>query len=465
MKYVLRITVFAFLLLSFENLSAQDESLTKEYKEQAIQKLSELMNDFYIFPEVAKTTEQHLISQLKSGHFKQFNDTESFATALTESVQHINKDKHMRIWKNRPYEAPEQTPERMIEEQLDRKDRNRKYNAGFTTVKIMEGNVGYLDLRSFAGLGMGRHFADAYMKLIAQTDAVIIDMSKNGGGDPAMVQYLCSFFFKGNVHLNSLYFREGDRTIDFFTLDEVEGEKMLDVPLFVITGKKTFSGAEEFSYNMQTRKRATLIGETTGGGANPGGSRVINSDLTVFIPTGMAINPITKTNWEGVGVIPEIKTTAEEAQSKAHEMAMVAAESYREDSNAKFTKKYNELNASFSSFKKGQSDDIVLNSVKKSLADDILGEAEVNMLGYTYLMNFEKPEVAESIFKANTVLFPNSPNVYDSYAESLMVNGKLELSAENYQKAVDVATKNENGDVEFYQMNLDKVKTMIKEKK
>ena len=192
---------------------------------------------------------------------------------------------------------------------------------------------------------------------------------------------------------------------------------------------------------------------------------MINSDLTVFIPTGMAINPITKTNWEGVGVIPEIKTTAEEAVEKAHEMAKTAAESFRKENKEKFTKKFNELNASIDSYTKGQSDDIILNSIKKCLADKILGEGEVNMLGYAYLMNFEKPFAAESIFKANTVLFPDSPNVFDSYAEALMVNGNLELSAENYQKAVDVATKNENGDVEFYKMNLEKVKTMIKEKK
>lgn len=465
MKLVLKITVYTFFLVSFISINAQDESLSKEYKQEAIQNLSKMMNDFYVFPEIAKKTEIHLLSQVKSGHFDQFEDNESFAAALTESVQAINKDKHMRIWKNRPYEAPEQTPERMIEEQLDQRVRNRNYNAGFTTVKIMEGNVGYIDLRSFAGLGQGKAFADSYMKLIAQTDAVIIDMSKNGGGDPAMVQYLCSFFFKDKVHLNSLYFREGDRTIDFWTLDEIDGERMPDVPLFVITGAKTFSGAEEFSYNMQTQKRATLVGETTGGGANPGGTRMITKDLTVFMPTGMAINPITKTNWEGVGVVPEIKTTAEEAQNKAHELAMLAAESFRKETKEAFTKKYKELYESLESYTEAQSDQIVLNSIEKCLKDEILGEGEVNMLGYAYLMDFNKPKTAEAIFKANSVLFPNSPNVFDSYAEALMINGDLESSLLNYQKAVDVSKKNDDGEVEFYQANLDKVKEMIKEKK
>ncbi|MFT6338184.1 MAG: hypothetical protein ACJATI_004956 [Halioglobus sp.] len=465
MKLALRLSVYLIVSFLCFNTSAQENHLTKEYKKQSIQTLSQLMNDFYVFPEVAKSTEEYLMVQLGKGHFDQFDNDESFAKALTESVQSINKDKHMRIWENKPYEAPEQTPERLIEEQLDRRNRRRNYNDGFSSVKIMEGNVGYLDLRSFAGVGSGKEFADAYMKLIAQTDAVIIDVSKNGGGDPAMVQYLCSFFFKDKVHLNSLYFREGDRTMDFYTLEVVGGVKMTDIPLFVITGEKTFSGAEEFSYNMQTQKRATLIGVTTGGGANPGGTRGINQNLSVFIPTGMAINPITKTNWEGVGVIPEIKTSAEEALGKAHELAMPAAESYRNENKVKFTKMFTELNSTLDSYKKGQSEDVIVNSIKKCLDSKILGESDINMLGYSYLTKYEKPATAESIFKTNTVLFPNSSNVFDSYAEALMMKGNLELSAENYQKAINISTENDDGNVEFYQANLDKVKTLIKEKK
>lgn len=465
MKLVLRIS--AYMILSFVSISvvAQETHVNNEYKEQSIQTLSKLMNDFYVFPEVAQLTEVHLLKQLKSGYFDQFNNDESFAKALTESVQSINKDKHMRIRKNTPYEAPEETPERMIEEQLVQRNRVRNYNGGFKSVEIMEGNIGYIDYRGFAGVGEGKKFADAYMKLIAQTDAVIIDVSKNGGGDPAMVQYLCSFFFKDKVHLNSLYFREGDETIDFWTLDEVDGARMPDVPLFVITGAKTFSGAEEFSYNMQTQKRATLVGETTGGGANPGGMRGINSNLSVFIPTGKAINPITKTNWEGVGVIPEVKTTAADAKAEAHKLAMVAAESFRKENKKNFTSMFKELNSTLDGYQKGHSEDVVLNAIKKCLDSNLVGEEDINMLGYSYLMDQEKPVTAISIFKTNTILFPNSPNVYDSYAEALMMNGNLEMSMNNYQKAVDISTKNDDGGAEFYQSNLDKVKTMIKEKK
>lgn len=225
MKTTTPIYLFIVMVLFNLNVSiAQDQSFTKQYKEQAIHQLSRLMNDFYVFPEVAKLTEQHLLDQLKKGHFDQFDNDESFAAALTESVQSINKDKHMRIRANRPYVAPANSPERIIEERMDRLERSRKNNSGFNTVKIMDGNVGYLDLRGFAGLERGKAIADAYMKLMARTDAVIIDLSKNGGGSPSMVQYLCSYFFDEKLHLNSLYWRQGNETREYWTLGSWRNE-------------------------------------------------------------------------------------------------------------------------------------------------------------------------------------------------------------------------------------------------
>jgi hypothetical protein len=466
MKSTTRISfILVALFFILNDSTAQEISFTKRYKENAIHRLSKLMNDFYVYPDVAKRTEEHLMAQLKDGHFDQFSNDERFAAALTESVQSINKDKHMRIRRNRPFSAPANTPERMIEERLDQINRSRSSNSGFSTVKIMEGNVGYLDLRGFAGMESGKTVADAYMKLMSRTDAVIIDLSKNGGGSPRMVQYLCSFFFDEHLHLNSLYWREGDRTEEFWTLDEVGGEKMPDVPLFVITSSRTFSGAEEFSYNMQTQKRATLIGQTSGGGANPGGSMRINANLSVFIPTGRAINPITKTSWEGTGVIPEIETSIEETLDTAHELAKEAAESYRAKTKEKFTQLFLDLDNEFEHYTQGKSEESILKALTNCVEAKLFGEGDINMLGYAYLMEHEKPKIAESIFKANTTLFPNSANVFDSYAESLMMNGDLQSALKNYQKAVEIATINEDRDLELFKENLENIKSKIKANK
>lgn len=445
-------------------LTAQEQILSDDYKQLTIERLNELMNERYVFPDVAKATETHLLDQLKAGHFDQFNNNEDFAAALTESVQSINKDKHMRIRANPVYEAAPNTPEHRIEEQLAWMERSRRGNYGFSAVQILEGNVGYLDLRGFAGLENGKAHADAAMALLGRTDAVIFDLRKNGGGSPRMVQYLCSYFFDEKVHLNSLYWRLGDETEEFWTLDEVGGKKMADVPLFVITSERTFSGAEEFSYNMQTRERATLVGETTGGGANPGGTVPINEHLQVFIPVGRAINPVTKTNWEGVGVVPEIKLDQEAAYDKTVALAQEAAEAYRAEKNERYTAMFMDLNAQFETYTSGKSDQSILQHLKACTKADLLGEGDINMLGYQQLMEQEKPQVAEAIFRANTLLYPNSANVYDSYAEALMMNGKLEASAENYQRAVDLAIENKDDNLELFQRNLANVKSQLESK-
>jgi len=466
MKNTIRLSILSYCLLCFSFIAqAQDAALTSEYKEGAIQKLSELMNDFYIYPEVAKQTELHLKKQLKEGHFKQFEDLESFATALTESVQTINKDKHMRIRKNRPRKAAPNTPEAIIEDRLYRKNRRRSASFGFQSAKKMDGNVGYFDLRGFFGLEVGGPIADSYMNLLSTSDAIIVDLRENGGGSPSMVQYLCSYFFDKKTHLNSLYYREGDETVEYWTLEEVNGEKMPDVPLFVLTSEKTFSGAEEFSYNMQTQKRATLIGQTTGGGANPGGTRGINADLSVFIPTGRAINPITKTNWEGVGVIPEVQTPPEETMDKAHELAKIAAEEFRAKNDAKYKSTLLGLYEKLDKHTPDSSEEMILKSLKDCVAEQVIGEGDINQMGYSYLMAKQKPKTAEAIFKANTILYPDSPNVFDSYGEALASNGDLKKSIANYQKAVDIATKNEDPDVEFYIQNMAKVKKQLEETK
>ncbi|MDF1697606.1 MAG: S41 family peptidase [Saprospiraceae bacterium] len=458
-KIIFSITLFA--LVAPQSI-AQSTSITSQYKKETIEKLSELMNARYVFPEVAKKTELHLLKQYEEGHFEQFKNDEDFAAALTESVQSINKDKHMRIRKNRPYVAPDNTPARMIEERLDRLNRSRAAMAGFNTVQILEGNVGYLDYRGFAGFPGGKSVVDAYMKLLSRSDAIIVDLSKNGGGDPAMVQYICSFFFDTKVHLNSLYFRDGDRTIEFWTLDEVEGEKMPDIPLFVITSNRTFSGAEEFSYNMQTQKRATLVGQTTGGGANPGGTMPINENLNVFIPGGMAINPITKTNWEGVGVVPEVKVEQDKAFDKALELAQKAASDFRDARTKKFTALFLRLNTDLESFEEGKSDENIVNSLKACTEANLMEEWEINILGYEYLMEKNKPYAASSILRANTLLYPNSSNVFDSYAESLMAIGKFESAVKNYKMAVELAEKNGDNNLELFKKNLSNAKSKVK---
>ena len=464
-QFSVQCLIFIFTFLSLSNISAQKVSLTKEYKKDAIDKLSMLMNDFYIYPEVAEKTSAHLEAQFEAGYFDSFEDDETFAQALTEAVQFINKDKHMRVRARPPYEAPVNSIERKTAERMDQINNYRSFNHGFTELKILEGNVAYLDLRGFAGMERAKEIADAYMKLMSQADAVIIDLSKNGGGSPNMVQYLCSYFFDEVLHLNSLHYRQDNRVDEFWTLEEVGGKKMANIPLFVITGEGTFSGAEEFSYNMQTQKRATLIGQTSGGGANPGGTRGINEQLSVFIPTGRAVNPITKTSWEGTGVIPEVSTSVEETFATAHELAKEAAKEHREAKSNKYKEMYLSMETHLGEYVKGESEIAIEQSISDFVVTGLFGEWDINALGYEYLLQKQQEEIALCIFKTNTVIFPESANVFDSYGEALMNAGDLKGSIASYQQAVEIATKNEDRDLGFYKDNLQKVKDMMGEGK
>lgn len=459
MKYAIMVTLIVMLA---HTVFGQDAKLSEEYKKEVIDQLSTLLIDFYVYPDIAQETSDYLASKYRDGHFDSCVDNQAFAFLLTESVQSINKDKHMRIMANKPYTAPENSLERKAEQRMDQINNYRNYNHGFHAVKILEGNVGYLDLRGFAGMERAKEIADAYMKLISQADAVVIDLSKNGGGDPSMVQYLCSYFFKEKKHLNSLYYREGDRTEEYWTLAEVGGKKMEDVPLFVITGKDTFSGAEEFSYNMQTQKRATLVGQTSGGGANPGGTRGINQDLAVFIPTGRAINPITNTSWEGTGVIPEVKTAEDETFDRAYALAKEAAQVLRTKKTANYIKLHKELNIHLEQYKQGESEIKVENSIRSFVDSGLFGEWDINSLGYEYLRNFSKPKIALSILKVNTELFPNSANVFDSYGEALRIDGDLVAAMASYQRALDVAVRDNSPDVDYYREALQGIEDEIK---
>jgi C-terminal processing protease CtpA/Prc len=165
---------------------------------------------------------------------------------------------------------------------------------------------------------------------------LIIDVRQNGGGAPGMVALICSYFFAGEpVHLNDLYWRPTNSTEQWWTLAYVPGRRYVGKDIYVLTSKRTFSAAEEFTYNLKNLKRATIVGDTTGGGAHPGEGVRISNHFGMFVPTGRAINPITKTNWEGTGVAPDISVPADLALKTAHLSALNKLESKEQDPELK----------------------------------------------------------------------------------------------------------------------------------
>jgi C-terminal processing protease CtpA/Prc len=309
------------------------QRLDDDERQAVVLRISELLEQRYVYPEVGEEAGADLIARLEAGEFDAVSDMETFAGLLTDALQGLSHDRHLRV-RVRPPELAQVEREDPDQARAQAAARARERNYGFEKVERLEGNVGYVEMRYFDGSADAKPTAAAAMNFLANSDAIIFDMRRNGGGSPEMIRYVSSWFFGEPTHLNSLYWRAGERTQEFWTYEEIPGEQRPDVPIFVLTSNRTFSGAEEFSYNMLTQERATLIGEVTGGGANPGGTTAINEHFEVFIPVGAAVNPITGRNWEGVGVTPHIEVPADEAFDVALEKARAAAEEYRSKKSA-----------------------------------------------------------------------------------------------------------------------------------
>ena len=260
-----------------------------------------------------------------AGAYANVSSAKELAKTLTGHLQEVSRDRHLRVlYSAEPLSETKQrgpSPEQVAR----RVEFLRSVNFGFEKAEVLPGNVGYLEMRVFAAGPEAEAAADAAMSRLADTDALIVDLRRNGGGDPAMVARVSSYLFERPTHLNSLYWREGDRTEEFWTTKEVAGKRFgQGKPVFVLTSRRTFSGAEEFSYNLKALKRATLVGETTGGGAHPGGPQRIHDHFSVWVPSGRAINPVTKTNWEGTGVVPDVAVPADQALERALALAAKA---------------------------------------------------------------------------------------------------------------------------------------------
>jgi C-terminal processing protease CtpA/Prc len=188
----------------------------------------------------------------------------------------------------------------------------------------LPGNIALVELNSFPPPEIGDDAITKVMNQIADTNALIIDLRGNGGGSPEMVALISSYLFSEMpVHLNDLSYRRSAVSKQYWTHNSLAGKRYgLTRPVYVLTSNRTFSAAEEFSYNLKNLKRATIIGEVTGGGANPGEVFRIDEEFSIFIPTGRVINPVTKTNWEGVGVKPDIEVSRSHALSVAQELAL-----------------------------------------------------------------------------------------------------------------------------------------------
>jgi hypothetical protein len=294
-------------------------SLSPRDRDAVLQTLRDKLKAHYVFPQVAERVVATMSAKAAAGAYAGADSAPALAELLSKDLREASQDKHFIVRFDPQFHedaAPDAVPS--AQEMENRRVEVLRLAYGVEKVQRLPGNVGYLELRGFGPTEWVGPAYNAAMLLLAGTDALILDLRRNGGGDPGSVTELMSHFFAlgDERHLNDIYTRTTDSTQQYWTTRS-SGERYTK-PVYVLTSARTFSGGEECAYDFQTQKRAVLVGETTGGGAHPVDGFSLGHGLQVNIPTAKAINPVTHTDWEHVGVRPDVAVPAAQALQTAH---------------------------------------------------------------------------------------------------------------------------------------------------
>jgi hypothetical protein len=298
-------------------------SLDAAARRTLIERVAEALDSSYVYPDVAARMSAALREHEKRGEYRFMLYGIDLARTLTQDLQEISHDKHIEVrfsFVMTPIK-PSMNPRGAGSRRLVAN------SCGVEKAEHLRPNIGYLKLDLFADPQVCAPTASAAMTLLADSDALILDLRDNHGGDPDMVEVIASYLFDQRTHLNDVFNRAENATREAWTSPDVPGRKFIGKPVFVLTSKQTFSAAEDLSYSLKNLKRATLIGETTLGGAHPAQIKPIDDHFSVTVPYARSISPITKTNWEGTGVEPDVNVNADEALDVALKLAATSAKS------------------------------------------------------------------------------------------------------------------------------------------
>ena len=316
----------AFALFGMQRPSdppQKDMAVDKATRETVIDSVIANLDRAYVFPDKAAVMEKNLRAELQRGDFDTVTSADRFADALTKALQRDSHDKHLEVryfadpipLKSAQDGSPVDKAAEMAEES--------RFNFGFSRVDRLQGDIGYIDLHQFGRLQGVAPRIIATMALLSDTKALIIDLRHCGGGDPESVMLFASYLYDKPTHLNDVYWRDENRIERRWTQASVPGAKYDEKrKIYLLTSNDTFSGCEDFAYALKNNHRATVVGETTGGGAHAGGPHRLNAHFMMFVPSGRPIHPVTQSDWEGIGVAPDIKTSAKNALDVAQIAAL-----------------------------------------------------------------------------------------------------------------------------------------------
>ncbi|ARS35448.1 S41 family peptidase [Pontibacter actiniarum] len=288
-----------------------------------IESISASLDKHYVFPGKAQAIIAFLQTQTKKKAYSSSSkDPQKLAKQIQADIYKIHRDPHLLVEYNPNLSGQIQGKVVPSEEEIRRsKIFEREKNYLFKKVEVLPGNIGYLLINGFVEhITEAKPIIASALGFLANTNAIIIDLRENQGGEPDMVSQVESYFFKEKTRMNDLVNRSNKDTT-FYYADPAKTDSLtLSMPIYILTSRKTFSAAEDFSYAMQQAKRATIVGEITGGGAHPTMPFTVGQGFVVSISFARSLNPVTQTNWEGTGVVPDFQVDASKALVKAQEL-------------------------------------------------------------------------------------------------------------------------------------------------
>lgn len=294
-------------------------TLTKLQPAPVIDETVRLVTEHYVFPEIAEQLAALLQRRLTEGAYD-VDDAGELARLVTADLQSVNGDRHLRMKHH-----ADRVPTKKGAATLDAMRREFDTSlGGVPRVELLDGGVAVVELGpSLFPLEWAAEPLGAALTLASRAQALIVDLRANRGGDPDSVAFVCSYLLDERTHLNTMHWRDGERSEQSWSLPHVPGARFGgSKPLYVLSSNSTFSAAEELAYDLQQLGRAVVVGERTLGGAHPCQGWTVHSHLEATVPVGRAINPVSGANWEGVGVQPDVPCAAADSLDHAHALAL-----------------------------------------------------------------------------------------------------------------------------------------------
>jgi DNA-binding MarR family transcriptional regulator len=321
--------VFAVAMTVAPSQAAAQTPITAAERAQLVKAISDSMINGYIYEATARTMADSLNAELRRGSYDSFTSGDALARRITETLRKVSNDRHLGVQYGNPGRAPASGPQR----RMVRVPGNAAppgatpvatapaLEYGFAKTEILPGNIGYIDIRGFNGDPAALRVVDSVMAIVAGVDALIIDIGRNSGGGPSVIQHLSAYLFDKRTHLVSSIRRGMNAPSERWTSENVPGKRLPKIPVYLLTSRRTFSAAESFAFGLRNNDRVTIVGEPTGGGGHFGAFVQLTSGFQMFLPQGRTYNPRTNKGWEAEGLKPDVEVPYEGALAKALELA------------------------------------------------------------------------------------------------------------------------------------------------